>query len=99
MIIIDPITTVAVNARNSSPTIPVATPSLAIISDISALAGLNNLEHLELQGNNISDISPLVENSGLSRGDVVWLDNNPLSNTSVNDYISQLEARGVTVHH
>jgi Leucine-rich repeat (LRR) protein len=54
---------------------------------------------LDLSYNNISDISPLVENSGLSLGDTVDLSNNPLSATSVNVYIPQLEARGVTVIH
>jgi hypothetical protein len=38
-----------------------------------------------------------VENSGLSVGDKVYLGDNPLSTTSINVYIPQLEARGVTV--
>jgi Leucine-rich repeat (LRR) protein len=67
------------------------------ISDISPLAGLTNLQYLVLWGNNISDISPLVANSGLSDGDTVNLSGNPLSTTSVDVYIPQLEARGVTV--
>ncbi len=67
------------------------------ISDISVLAGLTNLEQLSIGGNNISDISALVENSGLSAGDRVYLSGNPLSATSVNVHIPQLEARGVTV--
>ncbi len=69
------------------------------ISDISYLAGLTNLQELHLQSNNISDISPLVENSGLSAGDFVDLSGNPLSTESVNVYIPQLEARGVTVEY
>jgi Leucine-rich repeat (LRR) protein len=70
------------------------------ISDLSALAGLTNLEFLTLNGNNISDISPLVANSGLSAGGAggfVDLSGNPLSTTSLNDYIPQLEAMGVDV--
>ena len=67
------------------------------ISDISVLAGLINLEGLHLTNNNISDISPLVWNSGFSNGDAVWLWYNPLSITSVDVYISQLEERGVIV--
>jgi len=39
----------------------------------------------------------LVANSGLSDGDVVHLSNNPLSDTSLNEYIPQLEERGVDV--
>ncbi len=70
------------------------------ISDLSALAGLTNLEFLTLNGNNISDISLLVANSGLSAGGAegfVDLSGNPLSTTSLNDYIPQLEAMGVDV--
>jgi len=67
------------------------------ISDISASAGLSRLRELYLGGNNISDISSLVENSGLSDGDTVNLSGNPLSLTSMDDYIPQLEARGVRV--
>jgi Leucine-rich repeat (LRR) protein len=69
------------------------------ISDISSLAGLTNLVYLNLWENNISDISPLVENSGLSDGDKVYLSGNPLSTTSVNVYIPQLEQRGVIVSY
>jgi outer membrane murein-binding lipoprotein Lpp len=67
------------------------------ISDISALAGLTNLQELSLWGNDISDISPLVANSGLSAGDIVNLSGNPLSTTSVDVYIPQLEERGVNI--
>ena len=67
------------------------------ISDISALVGLTNLRSLYLSGNNISDISPLVENSGLSNGDRVDLRGSPLSTTSMDVYIPQLEAKGVYV--
>jgi hypothetical protein len=49
--------------------------------------------------NNISDISPLVENSGISAGDFVGLSGNPLSTDSINVYIPQLEARGVIVDY
>jgi len=43
----------------------------------------------------------LVDNEGLSEWDWVLLTDNPLSSDSVNIYIPQLEARGVTVtlHH
>ena len=68
------------------------------ISDISPLADLTGLWYLVLWGNNISDISALVDNAGLSDGDIVSLQDNPSSTTSVNVYIPQLEARGVTVY-
>jgi hypothetical protein len=69
------------------------------ISDISPLASLTNLTKLWLKGNQISDISPLVQNVGLGTGDVVNLESNPLSSDSINIYIPQLEARGVTVYY
>jgi Leucine-rich repeat (LRR) protein len=68
------------------------------ISDISPLANLTNLKSLNLQYNPISDISPLVNNPGLSQGDEVYLSNNPLSSTSMNTYIPQLQGRGVVVY-
>jgi hypothetical protein len=54
---------------------------------------------LDLWDNQIGDISPLVDNEGLSTGDEVYLSENPLSPDSINIYIPQLEARGVTVEY
>ena len=68
------------------------------IGDISALAGLTSLTQLSLSDNQISDIRPLVDNGGLGAGDKIWLSGNPLSEQSINDYIPELEARGVTVY-
>lgn len=67
------------------------------ISNPSPLVSLTNLYRLILQDNNITDISSLVENVGLSEGDMVDLSKNPLSTTSLNVHIPQLEARGVNV--
>jgi hypothetical protein len=67
------------------------------IGDISPLAYLINLSNLCIGWNQISDISPLVANTGLSAGDTVDLRVNPLSPDSINIYIPQLQARGVTV--
>jgi parallel beta-helix repeat protein len=69
------------------------------ISDISPVSNLTSLTYLWLGSNQISDIKPLVDNSGLGGGDVVDLRSNPLSATSLNTYIPQLEARGVTVYY
>ena len=69
------------------------------ISDISPLANLTGLTYLYLPRNQISDISPLVDNEGISAGDEVYLSDNPLSSDSINIYIPQLQARGVTVSH
>ena len=68
------------------------------ISDISVLAGLTNLTGLGLRDNNISDILPLVANTGLKRGDNVYVRDNPLSAKSINTHIPALQSRGVTVH-
>jgi Leucine-rich repeat (LRR) protein len=67
------------------------------ISDISPLQSLTSLTALWLNGNQISDIEPLVNNIGFSEGDTIGLTDNPLSTTSLNVYIPQLEARGVEV--
>jgi Leucine-rich repeat (LRR) protein len=69
------------------------------IRDISPLADLIRLEYLWLSGNRISDISPLVQNEGLGTGDQIYLGSNPLSSDSINIYIPQLKARGVTVDY
>jgi len=69
------------------------------ISGVSALVNLTNLTMLGLMQNPISDISPLLDNPGLGEGDDVILVNNPLSEESVNVYIPELEARGVTVEY
>ena len=62
-----------------------------------------NLTGLRLGNNQISDISPLVENSGLEEGDeVVLLRNNNLNLSEGSEdleNIRQLEARGVSVSY
>ena len=68
------------------------------ISDVSHLSNLTSLTFLHLGGNQISDISPLVENSGLNDGDVVCPNENPLSTSSLDVYIPQLEERGVEIN-
>ncbi len=68
------------------------------IVDISPLENLVNLTRLRLWDNQISDILPLVNNSGLGDGDYVGLCGNPLNETSINEYIPILRARGVHVH-
>jgi len=54
---------------------------------------------LDLDYNEISDIDPLVENTGIDSGDEVDLLDNPLSSTSIDTYIPALQARGVTVYY
>ena len=76
---------------------------------IRVLTGLEcaiNLTWLNLQDNNISDISPLVSNTGLTAGnrggfvtveDTVILWGNPLSHESINTHIPALRERSVSV--
>ena len=68
------------------------------ISDISAVANLSDLTWLHLSNNNISDLSPLVANTGLGKGDKVYVRGNPLSYASIHSHISALQSRGVEVY-
>ena len=67
------------------------------ISDISALSGLTNLTSLSLSDNLVLDIAPLVANTGLGRGDEVYVRENPLSYPSITTYFPMLQSRGVAV--
>ena len=52
---------------------------------------------IELQGNQIYDITPLVRNSSIGKGDKVDLRENPLSNATYDKHIPALIERGVKV--
>ena len=66
------------------------------ITDISALSGLTSLTYLNLQGNtSLSNIQPLLDNTGLGAGGEVYLRS---TNVSCAD-VALLEAKGVTVQH
>ncbi len=68
--------------------------SLTSISDISALSGLTSLTDLDLGKNpNLTDIQPLLDNTGLGAGDRVILWSTSVSCTDV----AALQAKGVTV--
>jgi internalin A len=65
------------------------------ITDISALGGLTNLETLYLDGNTtLSNIQPLLDNTGLGAGDRVYLWQTAVSCSDV----AALKAKGVTVY-
>ena len=76
-----------------------------LISDITPLSNLTRLERLSLNNynirglsyNSISDLAPLVANTGLGDGDQVDVRSNPLSATSLNTHILALQDRGVAV--
>ena len=67
------------------------------ITDLSFLSGLTNLKTLRLEYNSISDLSPLVANTGLGKGDEIYVQENPLSYQSIHTHIPALQSRGVTV--
>ena len=69
------------------------------ISDLTSLSNLTALTRLSLDANQITDILPLVENPGMDDGDWLHLTENSLSDTSINVYIPELEARGVMVYY
>ena len=62
------------------------------------MAGLSRLKKISLVYCQISDISPLVENTGLGHGSIVDVRHNPLSYVSLHTHIPELQSRGVTVH-
>ena len=72
------------------------------ITDLSGLEYCTNLTGLYLDGNQISDISPLVENSGLGVGVMIYLRENKLDlNEGSEDIenINVLKDRGVEIHY
>ncbi len=68
------------------------------LSNISPVAGLSGLKKITLSHCLISDISPLVENTGLGQDSIVDVRGNPLSYVSLHTHIPELQSRGVTVH-
>lgn len=67
------------------------------LSDLTPLQGLVNLKYAILGICNISDIQPLIDNTGLGAGDLVDLTGNPLPNGSANAQLQQLRDKGVDV--
>ena len=70
------------------------------ISDLSPLANLTNLRSLGLGRNyNLTDVSPLLANTGLGSGTVVGIDENRrLSYQSIYTHIPILQSKGVKVY-
>jgi len=67
------------------------------ISDLTPLVKLTKVELITLMHNQISNVSPLLSLSGLDPANAVDLRGNPLSETSINVYIPQLEQRGLHI--
>ena len=59
---------------------------------------MTDLRWLDLSSNNISDISPLVANTGLGDGDTAYVQGNVLSYLSIHTHIPILQSRGVRVY-
>jgi len=68
------------------------------ISNVAPLAGLTQLTTLDLRNNWISDMTPLSSLTHLREGDGLFLQDNPLSDTSLQGYIPLLQKAGVNVH-
>lgn len=69
-----------------------------LIIDISDLEYLPNIHLIGLSGNKIVDILPIVNNSNLGEGVHLFLNENPLNEKSINEYIPVLISRGVRVN-
>ena len=72
------------------------------MSDLSPLAGLTTFWQLDLGDHQISDISPLVENSELGAGDTVNLVGNNLDLSEGSEdleNVRKLESRGVRISY
>ena len=52
---------------------------------------------MRLAENNITDLSPLVANTGLGSGDWIDVKENPLNYASIKTHIPALQSRGVAV--
>ena len=66
---------------------------------MSPLTSLPTLRWLDLSGNEIRDISPLVASPGLGEGDTIHLSDNPVSDRAINEQVPALRARGVSVSY
>jgi hypothetical protein len=67
------------------------------VRDISALVGLVALTLIDLSGNQITDVSPLVANPGIGSGATVDITDNPFSCAAQMQNIAALRQRGVVV--
>jgi hypothetical protein len=67
------------------------------ISNLDGIQHLTQLTSLDLYDNQISDISPLMDNPGLGEGDWIDLTGNPLNDEAYEVHIPALQARGADV--
>lgn len=67
------------------------------IDRIDSMAGLLELDYVDLYSNKVTDIGPLVDNSGVGEGDQVFIKSNPLDCTVQASNIQTLRDRGVVL--
>ena len=70
-----------------------------LISNISVPSGMSNLYFLELVDNDITDLAPIADSNDLTKLKSLNIKGNPLTDTSITDYISQLAEMGVDVDY
>ncbi len=66
------------------------------LSNLDGLEFMINIDKLDLTGNELTDLTPLVNNSGLDDGDTVIVKGNPLGEQA-QQQIEELRNRGVVV--
>lgn len=67
------------------------------IVDITNIRGLISIEKLNLNNNLIEDVSHINFNRNMYNNAIVYLQDNPLSNESINIYIPVLIANGIKI--
>ncbi len=67
------------------------------LRDISVVERMVALKVLRLDGTDVRDLSPLVDNTGLGSGDQVYLRNLPNLNADAERHVTTLRGRGVYV--
>jgi len=65
------------------------------VTDISFVSGLLNLEYIDLSGNLVTDLEPLVANTEFRDGDTMHFRGNPLTQDTLCTDAPLLRARGV----
>lgn len=69
------------------------------ISDITPLSNLYQLANLDLEDNQLADLLPVGNNSGIGTGDTINVKGNPLNGDSCGTHIPAMTGRGAAVNH
>jgi internalin A len=68
-----------------------------LLENIDAVKDLQYLNYLDLQSDNIKDLTPIIECQGMRNPSYLNIRHNPLSETAKNEQVPLLQARGVYV--